>query len=173
MGLGGEFDSTLDVILFSVASGIKEILSEQVCKNVHPLVSSHHDLLISKLFLPTVTTPPTEVIPLAPKIQNTRTKIQWSQAGIAEYEAVIGPCLDNLAARWCDTNSSVSMAVLLSSTYSTLQIAAKSTNEFVDLSKTRNSKPKIKPHLLKLRKSVLKIHKEQILCPWSQTQQTY
>ena len=40
MGNGGEFDSSLDVLLFSSKSGVHEEIKEQFCRNEHPLVIS-------------------------------------------------------------------------------------------------------------------------------------
>ena len=51
-GLNGEFDSDLDVLLHSSFNDILEELKLQICKKVHPLVHSHHDILISKFSLP-------------------------------------------------------------------------------------------------------------------------
>ena len=170
MGVGGEFDSNLDVLLHTSREGVHEILSEQVCKNDHPLIESHHDLLVSKVFLPPVKTPTLEPVPLAPKVPNNRAKIKWSETGISDYETVIGPHLDALATRWCNPDSPSSMSVLLSATYSLLNTAATSTNKFIDLSKPTLPKSKPHPHLVKLRKSVLTFHKQRtniLNCPSS------
>ena len=93
IGEGGEFDSHLDVLLHSSQSAVREILEEQICKKEHPLVNSHHDLLVSKAFLPKISTPtPTMAVPIAPKITNQRVKIKWSESGISDYQTIIGPC---------------------------------------------------------------------------------
>ena len=135
IGEGGEFDSHLDVLLHSSQSAVREILEEQICKKEHPLVNSHHDLLVSRAFLPKISTPTPMAVPIAPKITNQRVKIKWSETGILDYQTVIGPCLDNLAARWCNP------ACPSFSTYSLLNTAANSTNEILDLSKSYNPKP--------------------------------
>ena len=157
----GVFDSELDVLLFTNTSGVKEVLLEQICKADHPLINSHHDLLISKVYLPSILTPTLDPVPIAPKVPNLRAKILWSDSGIADYETVIGPCLDNLYSRWCNPDSPASMSILLSSTYSMLHTAAVSTNKFVDLNKPRRPKPNRQPHLVKLRKALLSLHKER------------
>ena len=74
---------------------------------------------------------------------------------------MIGPYLDSLATRWCNPDSPNSMSVLLSSTYSLLNIAAKSTNKFRDLSKSHRPRPQRHPHLVQLRDSVLALHKRR------------
>ena len=130
----GGFDSTLDILLHSSQSGVSETLLEQVCKHQHPLVYSHHDLLISEMSLPTTSSPSVSSAPPAPKIPNERTKIKWSEAGIVDYQVVIGNGLDDLASRWCNPESPANISILLSATYSLLQTAATSTNMFIDLS---------------------------------------
>ena len=92
IGEGGEFDSHLDVLLHSSHSEVREILEEQICKKEHPLVNSHHDLLVSKAFLPKSSTPTPMAVPIAPKITNQRVKIKWSESGISDYQTIIGPC---------------------------------------------------------------------------------
>ena len=158
----GEFDSTLDVLLHSSQPGVEETLLEQVCKHQHPLVYSHHDLLFSRLSMPTTSSPIISTdIPIAPKVPNRRAKIKWSETGIFDYQEIIGNSLDDLAGRWCNPDSPANISILLSATYSILHSAATSTNKFVDLSKEHKSRPTPKPHLVSLRREVLKIHKEK------------
>ena len=40
IGIGGEFDSDLDVLLYTPREGVQDILSEQICKNLNPLIDS-------------------------------------------------------------------------------------------------------------------------------------
>ena len=49
---GGQFDSDLDVLLFSNISGAAESLDQIICKHDEPLVDSAHDILISSFTLP-------------------------------------------------------------------------------------------------------------------------
>ena len=155
----GEFDSTLDVLLHSSHKGVSETLIEQICKHEHPLILSHHDLLVSQIFLPPIPKLPMPEAPIAPKIKNERAKIKWSDSGILDYQTAIGSGLDELASRWCNSDSSSSISILLSATYSLLHIAATSTNKFVDLSKDFKPKPHVDPYLVSLRKAVLSSHK--------------
>jgi hypothetical protein len=161
MGAGGEFDSTLDVLLHSSNPEVKEKLLAQICKNQHPLVNSHHDLILSDVSLPPSISPFIDSsLPMAPRVPNERAKILWSEEGISDYQSVIGPCLDNLAARWSSPGSRTSISILLSATNSLLHTAATSTNRFMDLSKPATPKPKLHHHLVILRKVVLTTHKE-------------
>ena len=73
----GEFDSSLDVLLHSKQPGVLESLIQQVCKHDHPLVLSHHDLLLSQIFLPELRVPIVSEAPNAPKVCNDRSKIKW------------------------------------------------------------------------------------------------
>ena len=157
----GEFDSTLDILFYSNKPGVSETLLKQVCRHQHPLVCSHHDLLLSQSYLPSYTEPCISAAPLAPKVRNERAKIKWSEEGIIEYQAVIGSGLDDIASRWCSPESPNNISILLSATYSLLHIAATSTNTFVDLSKEFKPKPQVVPHLASLRKAVLAVHREK------------
>ena len=157
----GGFDSSLDVLLYSNKPGASETLLHQICKHHHPLVYSHHDLLISRMTQLKTLNHISSISPLAPKVPNVRAKIKWCSDGIADYQEMIGNNLDELAGRWCHPDSSGNISVLLSATYSLLHTAAISTNKFVDLSKEFIPKPTKNYHLLSLRKLVLKIHRER------------
>ena len=50
LGLNGEFDSNLDVLLYS--DECNETLSKQICKLIVPLIESHHDMLLYEVALP-------------------------------------------------------------------------------------------------------------------------
>ena len=141
--------------------GVSETLLHQVCKHEHPIVCSHHDLLLSRMNQPSSPNPLFSSVSLAPRIPNERAKIKWCDDGIAAYQEVIGNNLDELADRWCHPDSSPSISILLSATYSLLHTAAISTNLFADLGKKTKPKPSKNPHLLSLRKSVLGIHREK------------
>ena len=76
-GLNGEFDSDLDVLLYSDRHDVCEALKEQICRNLHPLVNSHHDILMSMIPLPFVVTDTKEALSdyKAPLMINNRVKI--------------------------------------------------------------------------------------------------
>ena len=122
---------------------------------------SHHDLLLSQIFLPELRVPIVSEAPNAPKVCNNRAKIKWSETGILDYQTAIGSGLDDLANRWCNSESRNSISILLSATYSLLNIAATSTNKYTDLGKDFKPKPQKNFKLLELRKSVLDIHKQK------------
>ena len=59
----GEFDSSLDVILYVKKADISENIEAIICKHQHPLVQSHHDLILSSF-----STPVSCLLQLSPQI---------------------------------------------------------------------------------------------------------
>ena len=121
----GAFDSALDVILYKNLPSVSEDIISVLCKLDHPLINSHHDIVLSSFSLPPkIVSTESEDLILAPKIPNTRTKIIWDKEGISNYERLVGDNLTRLRDSWCDPDSPASMSILLSSTYSILSSAA-------------------------------------------------
>ena len=160
----GAFDSPLDVILHSNSPLISESVSDIICKLQNPLVQSHHDIIISEFCLAAIETPVPAVNPEAPKADNTRIKIFWSDEGIAHYEEIVADNLTRLRDTWCDPSSPASMSILLSSTYSLLSSSAKLTNNFTNLSDPIKTKPRHHPHINALQKDLLAQHKSILAC---------
>ena len=76
----GAWDSALDVLLHQVHNGASEQVQNIICKLTNPLLSSHHDMIISSLTLPPRKYEETsENVIVAPKVENLRTKIIWDQ----------------------------------------------------------------------------------------------
>ena len=165
IGIGGEFDSDLDVLLFSNCDQVCETLIKQICKNENPLIDSHHDLLLSEASLPSIQESPIVEIHSAPKKANNRVKILWSEEGKKDYEVLLKTYLDSMATRWCDSKSTANTSVLLSATNEILRSAAMLTNRFVDLSQTPKTRQSTDPSILKLRKHVHSIHKKRSHVP--------
>ena len=158
---GGLSDSSLDLILFSSNVKYKEQLSKIICKLTNPLVHSHHDLLVSTWKLPAIpiTASPTDNIS-APRIENNRTKIIWSESGIEEYKKIVIPQLTRIQDLWLTSPSRSSIAQLISSTNHIFSSASSLTNEVLDLGKELKirSKPVPKP-VRNSQKSLLREYK--------------
>ena len=107
-------------------------------------IDSHHDLIISTISLPFVEHENTTYNEKAPKIDNTRIKILWSEDGIEQYQKLVSPVLSSLRDSWLDISSSSSISILLQSTNEVLSTAAKATNKHIKL----GDKPKIKPSFI-------------------------
>ena len=87
----GEFDSALDVILHTKHSQVPESLVEIVCKLQHPLIQSHHDLIISSCSLLPICNKNTNEENnniVAPRVDNTRMKIIWTEDGIEKISVI-------------------------------------------------------------------------------------
>ena len=154
----GEFDSDLDVVIFSNLTSVSESIDDVICKHANPLINSHHDLIVSSFSLPHFTPlPPSLHNITAPRIPNNRQKVLWSEEGIELYQARLGDSLAELRKRWYGATASPSlMSILLSSTYSVLQVTAASTNKVINLGKARSQKVHKSPLISRLQRDVLR-----------------
>ena len=158
---GGNFDSEIDVIL-QRSIGVSEKLVDILCKLDSPFVNSHHDVILSECKLPSAPIPPPDQdLVNAPRVTNDRIKILWesSDDGIERYENLVGTSLAGLRERWGNPSSRSSISLLLSSTYSFLSFAARSTNKSIDLSATRTKKPCVCPEIRRNERNVLRCKK--------------
>ena len=152
----GCFDSEIDVLLV-YGNDVSESVTNIVCKLDSPLVDSHHDIILSVCSIPrTLPSHSQEYLVNAPRISNTRTKIIWSEEGIAAYEQAVGTGLADLSERWGNPSSRSSLSVLLSSTYQCLSFAASSTNKSVNLAETKRKNALVPSNIRRSEKLVLK-----------------
>ena len=94
----------------------------------NPLVDSSHDVLVSSLSLPCH--PQHMKVTLhnkAPRVENAKHKVHWSEQGILDYQALVARTLPDV------TDPEVA-SVLFQVTNHVLTEAAKMTNDFVELS---------------------------------------
>ena len=142
----GISDSQLDVLLRSKHHS--ETLNNIFCKHDDPQISSHHDALLSTFLLPRLQTSPPVVNPLAPRIENDRVKVHWTEDGVEDYKNMIEANLTRMRANWLDSSSSASFAVLIQSTNTFLNKCAKSTNRISELKTPFTEKSSKKPAIL-------------------------
>ena len=125
----GSFDSQIDALLHS--SEVSEYMLRIHCCLSDPSVTSHHDVLVSRVFLPSSTSEePTSASEAAPRLANSRVKIDWSDEGKDAYRLCAGPYLKKMRESWLCPSSSNSMSVLLSTTNDFLKYCAMNTNNF-------------------------------------------
>ena len=156
----GCFDSEIDVLLYHGPDNVSECLDRIICKLESPFVNSQHDVILSHCSLPSSPIPPPDTdLVEAPRVTNERIKIVWSDEGIEDYEDLVGTSLASLREQWGDPNSRTSFSILLSSTYSCLSFAARSTNKFIDLGSTKAAKPFVCPSIRSKEKAVHKAKK--------------
>ena len=145
----GRSDSQLDVLLHSKDSS--ETLLKIVCKLENPLVTSHHDALLSSFLLPPKLLPRTPSSnPLAPRLVNSRVKVHWNDAGVIAYRNCVSGNLSRLRSTWLDASSRGSFTVLLQSTNAFLDKCARETNSFTSLATKPNLKSLKKPRFVEL-----------------------
>ena len=158
----GLSDSHLDRILFSTSLMYPEVLETVHCKHEHPLVDSHHDIILTKWKLPNVTPlEPSKENIVAPRIEIIREKILWDDAGIEKYQLLVTPHLSRLQDLWLVSPSKTSISLLLESTNNILTKSASSSNKTVDLSKPRAAASSKTPLHIRISKNkLLKMNRE-------------
>ena len=160
----GMSDSQLDMILHQ--SPIREQSERIICKLVDPMVTSHHDLIFSRLFIPTSCNIQNVCsIEKAPRILNDRAKIIWSEDGINSYQYCVNSNLERLRELWANDGSEASFSILLQATNALLDNCARSTNKSISLAATNDPKSCTKP------KSLVKLER-MLKTAYSKLQQT-
>ena len=90
---GGLSDTQLDVILHHAPPHLAESLVKIICGKENPLISSHHDLIISTFNCsPVPYNPPPQAV-TAPRVPNTRVRVLWDEEGLARYQELLSSSL--------------------------------------------------------------------------------
>ena len=149
----GTSDSNLDKLMFSNSVLHPEYVKTINCKHENPAVDSHHDLIISSFHLPNKDPAKDDIDNVvAPRVENLRTKIVWSDHGINDYQNIVIPELLRIQQLWYNSDiSKTSLSILFESTNNILARSAELTNKTVKLSESNF--PKSKPIPLSIRKS--------------------
>ena len=122
----GNSDSDLDVLLHSDHDYVCEHLAHVRCGQVDQLIDSHHDVLISTCTIPSYTSPSVQPhFHPAPRVENGRHRVAWTDKGIAEYEMIVSRLLPGIRHKLF-SSSQVSTSMLLQSTNTLLSLAASS-----------------------------------------------
>ena len=127
------------------------------CKFEFPFMESHHDLIVSKFYIPgepVEPSPPARTQPAG--ISNTRKRIVWNDESIIKYQEVLSDTLSCLRKRWLDPASKSSVSLLLKLTSDVLSSAASSTNDTIALSEAKEVKSKKIPKDIKRSLNTLK-----------------
>ena len=159
----GASDSNLDKILFTDKLDIPETIKKIECKLLHSGIDSHHDMLISSFSLPSIPrikNSKNNIV--APKIENTRVKINWADDDIEKYQNVVTPELKRIQLQWIEASrtSRTSLSLLLESTNHALSKSAVMTNKSFMPAKQKPPRPKKTPSDIKhSANKLLKEHK--------------
>ena len=88
------YDSSIDILLHSEGEHVSETVTAIHCKHDSPAILSHHDVILSAFTIPTEANNPSRKLhDIAPKLDHTRTRIEWSEDGIKDYCELVEPCL--------------------------------------------------------------------------------
>ena len=127
----GEHDSVLDLLLYGGHEDVSEVLVDTVCKLKCPLLFSHHDILVSECSIPSCQIVPNDKSThiTAPRVENERFATKWSEEGVAEYVDILSPLLSQIRECWGSHPSQANVSLLMSSTYSAINLVTKATNK--------------------------------------------
>ena len=144
----GLSDSCIDVLLQPEDSDA-ETLEKILCMKTNPLIDSSHDALISNISLAYQdTSDKLNDIPVAPKIEHIKHKIEWSTEGIKNYQDLVLKTLPPLQQDYSDVHTPEVASVLFQVTNHILTEAAKTTNKCIQLvKKSKPRKPFIPPEV--------------------------
>ena len=138
----GLSDSFLDKLLYSESVQDHEILIDIHCKLSDPLIGSHHDMIISSWSVPEKREHVSSAENIvAPKVDNNRQKVIWSDDGIEEYQKLVVPHLARLQELWLQSPSRTPISLLLESTNSALVSSAAASNKTITLDGSQNFSP--------------------------------
>ena len=130
----GMYDSDIDILLHSSDDNVEEAVTKIMCKLDNPDILSHHDVILSSFTIPTKEELPLSPLNMiAPKIEHTRTRIDWSETGQLEYCNLVAPYLRQVREQWLDVHSQHSMSIFLSMTSNILTKCATVTNKFKEI----------------------------------------
>ena len=161
----GSFDSNLDRLFHSRMVSSPEIMENLYCKLDHPLVNSHHDVIISSVSIPNnchkLPNDPENVT--APVVENRRIKIKWTDEGITKYQELVTSRLQLIQQVYLSTNDKLSptnLSLCLQSTNRVLVETATATNRYINLgSPLKHRSPRIPYHIRKSQKQLLRSYK--------------
>ena len=137
----GKYDSNIDILLHTKIDDVTEEVTNIMCVNNIPEVSSHHDILLSQCSLPPQgPQPKSSDCITAPRISFTRKKILWTETGITDYHSLAGAQLAELRQVWQNPSSLACTSILMQSTNTILALAASTTNPCVNLNQNKKTK---------------------------------
>ena len=146
----GASDSCLDRIFFPRNFVHPESLDMIICKLNHPLIDSHHDILISTWTLFDEALEDNKAMNItAPKVDNTRHKVLWSDSGVAAFQELVFPHLERLQTLWLSSPTKTSVSLLLESTTRVLTTCASVTNKTVSLARSPSVKSRYTPRAVR------------------------
>ena len=158
----GKSDSALDKIISSNDIRKSESIKHIVCKLDNPAVESHHDVIISTFHLPVIATNDISTNNIeAPKVENNRSKVVWSDEGIENYQNIVIPELQRIQELWLtfpDPTKTL-LSLFCESTNNILSSCAIKTNKSVKLNQNLTPRSKHTPlHIRKSSNQLLKKH---------------
>ena len=120
----GTQDAELDALLFVGPSSLKEQLVRILCSKEEALVTSDHDVIVSKFPMISQNSSSIDKKVKAPRVSLSRVKVAWNESNKYEYEALLSPVLEKLSELLTVPSSPSVTSVLLSATSFSLSLAA-------------------------------------------------
>ena len=120
-----------------------ESLLSVVCGKENPLISSHHDIVVSTFPSSRVAYIPPPPAIIAPRVPNTRVKVIWDQEGQCQYESLLSSTLPLLKSSLMNPASPSLTTILLDCTNFALNRAAELSFKIIPLSKPPSHKKQL------------------------------
>ena len=136
----GVSDAQLDVLLYGGPPGQAESLISVICGKESPLISSHHDMVVSTFLCSSVPFSPSPPVIEAPRVPNTRVKVLWNQEDQHTYESLLSSTLPLLHHSLNSPASPSLTSILLDCTNFALNRAADISFKTIQLSKPPSQK---------------------------------
>ena len=144
----GASDSQLDVLLYSGSPEQAESLNSVVCVKENPLISSHHDMVLSTFLCSSVPFNPPPPAIIAPRVPNNRVKVLWNQEDQYQYETLLSSTLPLLQHSLLSPASPSLTGILLDCTNFAINRAAEVSFKTVKLSEPiRQKKQSVHPDI--------------------------
>ena len=138
---GGSSDSQLDVLLYPCNLNKPEKLQQFICGKENSMITSHHDLIVSSFSSAQIPySPPPQAI-VAPRVSNTRVKVQCNTEGQENYRTLLSSTLPLLQNSLSDPDSPSLTSILLDCSNYAMNRAAEVSFKTININKPQNLKP--------------------------------
>ena len=154
----GMFDSNIDTIAISSRNhGVSsETIDQILCRLDYPEIGSHHDIILSSLYLSEYVRPLQRIeLKKAPRTDFKSVNVNWTPDGTKAYSIMVSKQLADLRNLWFDSDSKALTSVFIQCTNDILINCSTATNPGFPNGATTGTKPKYIPTIIKRAKRVM------------------
>ena len=141
--------------MYKGTPNLSESLSSITCCLKNPLITSHHDLLLSSFLSHLVKCISLPQAVVAPRVLNTRVKVCWKEEGMTKYQSLLSSTLPYLQHILSPSSSPGLTSILLDTTNHALRCAAEESFHTIPLSSVPRQRPTTDPEIKAAQKTAL------------------